>query len=501
MTATNLSEALDEIKAEGRRVIVIGVGITGLETARFLNARGISVCCSERQQESFFRSKSQLAAALDALRGFGVEIHFGIDGERVVPLLENVGLAVLSPGVPLESSIVGAITRAGVPYVGELELGVELHGGRAVVVTGSNGKSTTASLIHHILSLSGQPSFLCGNVGTPVFACDEILASASASPSTLVVEASSYQLESCTVLHPEVSVFLNITDNHLERHGSIERYSAAKSRAARLQTAEDFAIFNSDDPIVCRIAQRCSAKVVYFGRRSRDEMQKLSDRWAAIESSPGGEKSIYVKWEKAVEHYDLTDVKLLGLHNRYNVAAAILVARALGVPQENIQAALPSFRPLEHRLEIVIDGGGGTVINDSKSTTVAATVAAYSTVTELYRGRPITLLIGGLSKAGSWEPLLSMIQPKESEVTPVVCFGKDAPLLASHCRTKAISHVIYPSLRAATTFAMRAPHDDDRIVLLSPGCASFDEFNDFEERGVEFKRLILELVGRPEPMQ
>jgi UDP-N-acetylmuramoylalanine--D-glutamate ligase len=385
--------------------------------------------------------------------------------------------------------------------VSELELGVELHGGRAVVVTGSNGKSTTVSLIHHILTRSGQPAFLCGNVGTPVIASEEILAPSSVTRSTLVVEASSYQLESCTVLHPEVSVFLNITDNHLERHGSIERYAAAKSRALRLQSTGDIGIFNGDDPIVRRMAQKCSASAVYFGRRETHEMEKLSHRWAAIQYLPGEKSTVDVQWEQGVEQYDLTNISLLGLHNRYNVAASILAARALGVTQQDIQAALPSFRPLLHRLELVIDAEGTTVINDSKSTTVAATVAAYSTVKESYPGRPVILMIGGLSKAGSWEPLLSMIDPKDTEVPPVLCFGKDAPLLSSHCRAKGISHAVYATLRDATTFAMRPPYDDGRVVLLSPGCASFDEFADFEERGIEFKRFVAELSARPEPMQ
>jgi UDP-N-acetylmuramoylalanine--D-glutamate ligase len=187
-----------------------------------------------------------------------------------VPLLQGVELVVLSPGVPLESSVVGAIRRVGIPYVSELELGVQLHGGRSVVVTGSNGKSTTVSLIHDMLLRSGKSAFLCGNVGTPVIGSDEILAGKDVvDRSTLVIEASSYQLESCSVLKPSVGVYLNISENHLERHGTLERYAQAKARMWRLQDSGDLAVFNADDAVVRGVAQGPSTFTKIYSRLRR----------------------------------------------------------------------------------------------------------------------------------------------------------------------------------------------------------------------------------------
>jgi len=505
LSGSTFSERLQCIRKDGKGILVVGLGITGVETARFLRRVGIAVVCTERQSEEGFRAKSKFAALVDELRDTGVKVLFGIDGEMVVDHLAGIALAVLSPGVPLESSIVGAIARRGVPYVSELELGVEIHGGKSIVVTGSNGKSTTVSLIDHILHTAGVKSFLCGNVGTPVLASDEIYEvrensseRSTAKRSVLVVEASSYQLEACTVLKPAVSVILNITDNHLERHGSIERYAAAKGRIARLQDKEDIVIVNADDAVVRSLAQSFTASCAFFGTQPEQELCKRSEKWASIRHVPGGTSSITVGWGSAVEEYALTDIALLGLHNRYNIAAAILAVSAVGISSAHIRDAVNTFNPLEHRLEIVMRAGEErshtAVINDSKSTTVAATLAAYVTVREHFAGQPLTLMIGRLSKAGSWEPLLGKIAPGETATSPIICFGKDGELLASHCRAKGLAYVVCSTLKEATATALDRIEDSSGVILLSPGCASFDEFSDFEHRGAEFKRYVRELA-------
>jgi UDP-N-acetylmuramoylalanine--D-glutamate ligase len=406
--------------------------------------------------------------------------------------LADVALAVLSPGVPLESSVVGAITRSGVPYVSELELGIELHGGKSIVVTGSNGKSTTVSLIHHILSQSGLPSYLCGNVGTPVIASDEI-GRGSKDRSLLVVEASSYQLEACTVLKPAVSVILNVSENHLERHGTLERYAAAKARVCRLQDGRDLAVLNVDDPVVRTMGQATGASVAFFGARSPEELEKLSPNWASITYSSGSSARVKIRLDGSNEEYDLGSSRLLGAHNAYNIAAAVLAARRVGASREAVLSAIETFAPLEHRLEPIFTDGVRVVINDSKSTTVAATVAAYTTVREHYQSQRLVLMIGGLSKAGSWDPLLKQLENAPGAI-PVVCFGKDGSLLANHCKARNIPHHVSPSLSDATRTAL-AMIEKGGVMLLSPGCASFDEFRDFEQRGEQFKHYVSSLVG------
>jgi UDP-N-acetylmuramoylalanine--D-glutamate ligase len=490
----NLRETLDDVRAADKRVLVVGLGISGIESARFLAKRGLKVTVVEKSGESHFRAHSKFASELPGIQALGVEVVFGVDGERVAPHLTTVALAVLSPGIPLESAIVGTLRRHGVPYVAELELGIELHHGRALVVTGSNGKSTTSSLIDHILRRAGLRSYLCGNIGVPVISNEDLLREIQSDDSLLVVEASSYQLEASAFLKPHVSVVLNISENHLERHGSLERYAAAKERALRLQTREDLAVVNADDPMVVSMAQRSRASRAVFGTSSESDLGKLSSTWARISYDKDPLGVITVSRAGAREEYSTEHVRLLGAHNRYNMAAALLVARHMGVTQKNAQAALESFLPLEHRLEVVRNVGGQTVINDSKSTTVAATVAALETVREYYASSRIVLMIGGLSKAGSWAPLLSRAtDPRIS----FVCFGQDGALLASHCRAAGVEHIVAGNLQDATAQALSLTIGGG-VALLSPGCASFDEFKDFEHRGEAFKTFVRECFRREE---
>jgi UDP-N-acetylmuramoylalanine--D-glutamate ligase len=336
---------------------------------------------------------------------------------------------------------------------------------------------------------------LCGNVGTPVIASDE-LSGAEKERSILVVEASSYQLEACSVMKPAVSVILNISENHLERHGSLERYAAAKARAMRLQDRADLCILNADDPVLRLLGQSSTATTAYFGVRPAEELSKFAPAWASISYSPKGADTVSLMRNGELEVYDLSSSNLLGLHNRYNVAAALLAVRAMDVSMESIREGLADFSPLEHRLEVVVRRGELTVINDSKSTTVAAAVAAVSTLGERFGGEGLVLMIGGLSKAGSWAPLFDRLSRYPG--TAVVCFGKDGPLLASHCAAAGIEHVVAPTLEEATKVAIDKSAGKG-VVLLTPGCASFDEFTDFEHRGAEFKRYVRGLVSNADP--
>jgi UDP-N-acetylmuramoylalanine--D-glutamate ligase len=321
-----------------------------------------------------------------------------------------------------------------------------------------------------------------------VISSEEILSDdATKDRSILVVEASSYQLEACTVLKPIVSVVLNISENHLERHGTMERYAAAKGRALALQDERDYMVVNADDPMVMALARKSKATRAVFGQSPIAELTKLSDDWAHI----AGPTAIRCRVNGATEDYNMESSHLMGLHNRYNCAAVILAARRVGVSKEHIQAGLDSFVPLEHRLEPVPYAGNGLVFNDSKSTTVAASLAAFLTVRERYPTRPLLVMLGGLSKAGSWDPLLRRIKEEKEGILPILCFGKDGPLLASHCKAHGLPCHIEPSLQTATNRGMSALREvGDAILLLTPGCASFDEFSDFEQRGAKFKEYV-----------
>jgi UDP-N-acetylmuramoylalanine--D-glutamate ligase len=481
---------LEALKSSQSRVLVVGLGISGIESAKFLATKGLHVAVCERQAEEVFAQRSKYAASVGELRKAGVDLHFGIDGEGIAPLLRGAGLVVLSPGVPLESPLVATIIKHNLPFVSELELGIELHGGRSIVVTGSNGKSTTATLLDHVLHHAGVHSHLCGNVGTPVIANDEISDEITGERAVLVVEASSYQLEACSVLKPCISVMLNISENHLERHGTIERYAAAKARAFALQDADDYIVANADDPLV--LSQACGARgiLAVFGQQPEQDLSKLSKTWAHFTSEP----LLRVAIDGAREEYDLTTCHLLGIHNRYNIAAVVLAARRLGVSPAAVQKGLESFHPLEHRLEPVSNTSGFRIFNDSKSTTVAAAVAAFRTIRSHYPTNQIVVMIGGLSKAGSWEPLLALLKEHRAALLPIVCFGKDGQMLASLCDAADLPTRVDPTLRAATEAGVSMVRESpDAILVLTPGCASFDEFTDFEHRGAEFKRFVREL--------
>ena len=481
-----LKDLLSEIRRAEKGVLVVGLGSSGLDSARVLSQGGYSVVVAERQSEADFRRNSPVVEEVDKLRAAGVSINFGVDGERVSPMLDQVGLAVLSPGVPLESSVIGTIARFEIPCVSELELGVELQGGRAIVITGSNGKSTTAALLNFILQRGGIPARLYGNRGVSSISGAETQA-------VTVVEASSYQLEACTVLKPTIGILLNISDNHLERHGTIERYATAKSRVFAQQARDDYMIGNCDDPIVMSLTRAGRGELAVFGERSEGELAALANDWARL----GSGDTISVSLHGMREEYSMCDALMLGRHNRYNAAAVVLAARRMGVDSDSVQRGLLAFSPLEHRLEAIPNNAGFLVFNDSKSTTVAASVAGVQTMLSRYPERPLVLMIGGLSKAGSWKPLLLHLQAHPSRIRPVVCFGKDGPLLSSHCKAAGVPTHTVKNLLAATQYGIdQLRHDPSAILLLTPGCASFDEFSDFEHRGHEFKSYVTALTAQ-----
>lgn len=480
---------------EEKKVVVVGLGITGVDTAKFLLELGIGVVCVERTSEESYKAKSKYFERVLELRALGAEVSFGCDGEDVAPHLSGVALAVLSPGVSLESAVAGALHARSIPMVSEFELGIELSRQPAVVVTGSNGKSTTVSLIEAIFRAAGMSARLCGNIGTPVIAgVGKAMVSGDATPKDerLVVEASSYQLEACSVIKPKVGVLLNLSDNHLERHGTLERYLGAKARVFAQQDKGDFSVLNADDPHVRSLIAKVKGQVVLFGV---DEARLKGYDHARIVFDPGkGADAVQVSLRGGSFEFDLKKTRLLGLHNRYDIAAAALGALLLDAPAEAVQRAIDEFIPLEHRLEPVPDVTRAIVVNDSKSTTVAASVAAIESMREVYPKRKLTVMLGGLAKAGSWEPVIKTLKRHEGFLRPVICFGQDANIVSSHCRAGDIPCQNAKTLKDGVSLALSQSTPDD-VVLLTPGCASFDEFRDFEERGERFKAAVREFLG------
>ena len=489
-STSDMRSMLTALVFEKQRAVVVGLGITGVDTANFLLDLGVPVVCIERTPEEGYKAKSKYFDRVEALRTRGASVVFGCDGEAIAPHLAGVNLAVLSPGVSLESAVAGALKARGIPMVSEFELGIELSRQPAVVVTGSNGKSTTVSLIEAMFKAAAMPARLCGNIGTPIIAGvsrEAVLSDGSPFKEMLVVEASSYQLEACSVIKPKVGILLNLSDNHLERHGTLERYLAAKARVFSQQSSADFAVLNADDTHARSLIAKMKGRVILFGR---EEARLKGYDHALIAFDPAkGADTLKVSLRGGSYEFVLSKTGLLGLHNRYDIAAATLGALLLDVPAGPIQRAINEFTPLEHRLERVENVSRAIVVNDSKSTTVAASVAAIESMREVYPERKLTVMLGGLAKAGSWEPVIKTLKRHEAFLKPVICFGQDANIISSHCRAGIIPYQSAKNLTDGVALALDQSTPDD-VVLLTPGCASFDEFRDFEERGARFKSAV-----------
>lgn len=503
VTEGSVNAIIRAVTAAGARVGVVGLGVSGIATAHFLIRHGARPICLERRDEETFHRGSSHGAEVAAIRDAGGEVYWGVDGDAVAPFIEGLSAVVLSPGVSLTSPTAEAIARLGVPMVGEFELGIEASGVPATVVTGSNGKSTTVSLIHAAWCEAGVRSFLCGNVGTPVVAAigyDKQF-------DMLVAEASSYQLESCTVLSPEVGLFLNLSENHLERHGSMDRYREAKLRLFQRHDERKVAVLNSDDPLVRSAAEEIKSSVIWFGRAipagangvvidyaPEEERDRLLYRFCRDGDGANG-----IPVEEGV--VELGDAPLEGLHHRYNFAAAFAAFRIKGGPVAAFERMVASFTGLPHRTEVVGRWEGRVVINDSKSTTVAATVAAVESVVAQYPRHSVVVMIGGLVKAGSWDPLFSLVRDESARrVVSVVCFGKDGPLLERFALEWGIAvarvDAVADAVRLVMSRGCSAPERGvQEVVLFSPGAASFDEFRSFEDRGDRFKEFVREYLG------
>lgn len=482
----NISSRLDQVKSLDQTVAVVGLGVSGLAVVELLVDRRIKAVAFEKSSQAVFESNSASKIKLDKLVSAGLKVRFGVEGIIDPNDLINVGLLVISPGVKLQSGIINVFRNAKIPIVSELEFGIQLLSDDYIIVTGSNGKSTTVSLIDFILRQAKLNSILCGNIGQAVTGFAKSALIESISNPVLVVEASSYQLESCQNLKPKVGILLNLTANHLERHGSLENYLRAKARAFVNQDPSDFAILNADDQFSISVLRpELKARILTIGFSSAAD--------AKIEFSPNkGIDRILVSWAGKIEEYLLREVGLLGMHNRYNIAAAILAARIMQVPQEIIQTALSGFRGLEHRIEYLGEYGGAAFINDAKSTTVASVVAAFESLRDTFGSRKIVLLVGGQAKEGSWEPVFEMLKKSKNNVRDVILFGGSMEELLRKFTAAEVEVSPVAKLKDAFLLSLKKARPDD-IVLLSPGCASFDEFRNFEERGRYFKELFVGL--------
>jgi UDP-N-acetylmuramoylalanine--D-glutamate ligase len=454
------------MELSGKKVLVVGAGLSGVSAARFLAARGAVVALNDRKPLEEWTDEAR------ALKEAGVGL---LPGDAPMWLLDQIQLVVLSPGVPAKSIPVRYAERAGAEVIGEIELAARYLRGRLVAVTGTNGKTTTTTLVGELLTGAGLDTQVGGNIGTPLTS----LVESSSDEGWTVVEVSSYQLETIRDFHPQVAIVLNLMPDHMDRYESLMDYAAAKHNIFRNQTAEDIAILNADDEIVSSWASGLNAHVTMFSvRRELEEGLFLRANRELVSRTRDGEKVLMTRAE----------IKLLGLHNVENVLAALAAGLACGASVESMRETVSNFKPVEHRLEFVAEVGGVRFFNDSKATNVDAAVKAVEAFME-EPGRLI-LILGGRGKNAPYSPLAPLVGRK---ARALVLVGEDAPRIETELRTFA------PVFRATDMQdAVRRARDLARpgdTVLLAPACASFDMFRSYEHRGKVFKEAVRQVTG------
>jgi UDP-N-acetylmuramoylalanine--D-glutamate ligase len=450
------------IDLKNKRVLVVGLGKSGLSAAMFLRAQGARVTVSDA------RSAVALAKEIPALLEAGIMVESGGHG---LLTFRRQDLIVVSPGVPLDTPEVKQVVAFGLPVIGELELASRYLQGQVVAITGSNGKTTTTTLVGKILGDSGLPTQVGGNIGLPVI--DLV---AQSRPETMnVLEVSSFQLETVDEFHPRIAVILNITPDHLDRHHSFENYVAAKERIFARQGAGDFLVLNGDDRVTQMCAARTKSEVYWFSGT------KAVRRGAFVREGV----IVWVEKEGGVTEsvMPVSEVHLKGAHNIENVLAAVCVARLAKVPAESIRTSVGTFTAVEHRLELVRKLNGVEFYNDSKATNVDATMKAVASF-----AKGINLILGGKDKDSDYGLMAALLKER---VKTVYTIGSAAEKIERQLHG-VVKMVAAETMQVAVTEAAKAAVAGD-VVLLSPACSSFDQFENYEHRGRVFRQLVNEL--------
>ena len=441
-----------KVNFRGKRVTVVGLARSGVAAARTLNALGAVVTVTDK------KPADQLTAQIEALGSGAIRVEAGGHPDGI---FIETDLIVLSPGVPNIPQVLAARQR-GVKVISELELAWLLSDSPFIGVTGTNGKSTVTTLAGLMLQKAGKRVLVAGNIGNALTEDIRLLRGRD----WIVAELSSFQLEDIDTFRPSVAAILNVTQDHLDRYQDIAEYAAAKARIFENQTKKDVLVLNFDDPIVKAFTKRTSAAVVPFSR-----MQRFNPGMCVLNG--------YLEYD-GKRLCRAGEIKIQGVHNIENAMAAAAMGLAAGADRESVAAVLREFPGLEHRLEFVREKSGVVYINDSKGTNVGAVVKSVEGFTQ-----PVILIAGGLDKGSDFSPLYDLFRQK---VKLLILIGKAADKMAQ-ALGKATETVFATTLQEAVRLASAKAASGD-VVLLSPACASFDMFKDFEDRGRQFKDAV-----------
>jgi len=439
-----------------KRVLVVGLGRSGVASALFLKSHGARVTVSDSKSEDQLL-REEIPRLLD--QGIGVET--GGHGERT---FQNQDLIVVSPGVPVDAEPITQARALGQQVIGEIELAAQFLQGRIVAITGSNGKTTTTTLTGDLLKAGGLNTLVGGNIGTPAIS----LAEQSMPETVTVLEVSSFQLEAIHTFRPKIAVVLNVTPDHLDRHRTFAAYVDAKARIFENQQGDDFAVLNADDPTCVELANRTPAQVFWFSRKKEPEQG----------AHVLAKDIAFQRDGSSVTIMPVSEIPLKGAHNLENVLAAVACGVLLGCDATAIRGAVRNFKAVEHRLEYVATIRGVEYYNDSKATNVDATIKALESFPS-----GVHLILGGKDKGSDYTVLNDLLRQR---VKRVYTIGAAAEKIQSQ-----IAGEVVPSgtLEKAVKQASSAAQPGD-VVLLAPACASFDQFQNYEHRGRVFKELV-----------
>jgi len=446
-----------------KRVLVVGLGKSGVASALFLKAHGARVTVSDAKPPDEF--KEEIPLLLDN----GIAVETGGHGERT---FQGQDLIVVSPGIPVDAPPLVQARALGEKVIGEIELAAQAFPGTIIAITGSNGKTTTTTLAGEIVTAGGFPTVVGGNIGTPAIS----LVEGAKRDTIAVLEVSSFQLETIQTFRPRIAVVLNVTPDHLDRHRTFTAYTDAKARIFENQQPTDFAVLNADDRTCVELAARTRAKVFWFSRKKEVNQGAYVHEGRVFFRNSSGPHEIL----------PISEIPLKGAHNVENVLAAVSIGALMGCKPAQIRKAVREFTAVEHRLEHVATIRGVEYYNDSKATNVDATIKALESFPA-----NIHIILGGKDKGSDYSVLNDLLRVRAKRVYTI---GAAAQKIESQIKGAAEivrAETLENAIKRATEVAQ--PGD---VVLLAPACASFDQFRNYEHRGRVFKEVVAEIAAQ-----
>ena len=446
-----------------KKVLVFGTGISGISAVSLLESVQANVILYDQNTKA---AKEQVRAKLPEDSKADIVL-----GELSEELIQTLDMVVLSPGVPTDLPVVEGFKKHGIPVWGEIELAYRLSKGRVVAITGTNGKTTTTTLVGKLMENYFESVFVVGNIGKPYTKA----ASLMNDETVTVAEISSFQLETVHEFHPVVSAILNITPDHLDRHHTMECYIEAKEKIALNQTKDDVCVLNYDDMETRKFADQCNASVLFFSR-----LHKLQKGVYL-----NGDTFVYADGEKEVEICKTTDLKVLGGHNHENVMSAVAMAVSMNVPMEIIRKTVMEFTAVEHRIEYVTTKNNVDYYNDSKGTNPDAAIKGIQAM-----NRKTVLIGGGYDKGSEYD---EWIESFDGKVTYLVLLGATREKIAECAKKHGFENIIFVDTMEEAVKVSAEKAQPGEAVLLSPACASWGMFDNYEQRGRIFKELVRNL--------